>query len=114
MTAEVVLLATVLVVGLVVGAKSFRDAAVTEWADWAQAIANLDQSYNIPDFEITADVTVWGSHFLDQRDFCDTPSAMTSPAMGGTWNNGFTLFYPDHTPWVPPNLTVPATGEQAP
>lgn len=113
MTAEVILLATILVVGIVVGAKSFRDAAVTEWGDFAQALANLDQSYNIPDrVDPTTSATIYGSHFLDQRDFCDTAATGGSPAFGGSWTTGFTPYFPDPmTPWTPPNLTVSPTGE---
>ena len=48
-SAELVFLVTILAIGLVVAAKSLRDAAVTELADFAQSIANLDQSYNVPD-----------------------------------------------------------------
>ncbi len=68
LTTEVMLLATVLVIGLIVGAKSFRDAAATEWADYAQAMANWDQSYNIPDATTASGI---GSGFVDARDFCD-------------------------------------------
>ena len=68
LTTEVMLLGTVLVIGLIVGAKSLRDAAVTEWADYAQAIANFDQSYNIPASTTASGI---GSGFVDERDFCD-------------------------------------------
>ena len=76
LTSEVVLLATILVLGIVVGAKSFRDAAVTEWADYAQAIGRLDQSYNIPDVHGTDGTTivVKGGHFLDFADVGDNTS----------------------------------------
>jgi len=70
LTTEVMLLATILVIGLIVGVKSFRDAAVSEWADYAQAIANWDQSYNIPNSTTMSGI---GSGFIDQRDFCDIP-----------------------------------------
>ena len=83
LTTEVMLLVTVLVIGLIVGAKSFRDAAATEWADYAQAIANWDQSYNIPDTDPSAVDN--GSGFVDARDFCDdgvnaTPFLSTNDA----------------------------------
>ncbi len=68
LTTELMLLATLLVIGLIVGVKSYRDSAVTEWADFSQAIANLDQSYNIPDSTTMSGV---GSGFVDARDFCD-------------------------------------------
>jgi len=69
LSAEVVLLTTILIIGIIVGAKSFRDSSVTEWADFAQAIADMDQSYNIPDATAPGGV---GGGFVDARDFCDT------------------------------------------
>ncbi|MCA9155215.1 MAG: hypothetical protein KDA38_10535 [Planctomycetales bacterium] len=66
---EVILLTTVLVIGIIVGAKSFRDAAVTEWADYAQAIGQMDQSY-----VITGGTTGDGTLFIDMMDFCDDTS----------------------------------------
>jgi hypothetical protein len=68
-----VLLTTLLIIGIVVGAKSYRDSLVTEWADYAQALANVDQSYNVPDGATT------GSGFLDQRDFGDEPPVDHGP-----------------------------------
>ena len=68
LTTEVMLIATLLVIGLIVGAKSFRDSAASEWADYSQAIADLDQSYNVPDATTASGI---GSGFLDARDFCD-------------------------------------------
>ena len=77
LTTEVVLLTTLLIIGIVVGAKSYRDSLVTEWADYAQALANIDQSYNVPDIEGT--VSFPGSHFVDQRDFGDEGPANHGP-----------------------------------
>jgi hypothetical protein len=71
LSAEVVLLTTLLAIGVIVGAKSFRDSAVTEFADFAQAIANLDQSYNVPNVDLGGGVFDVGSGFQDLRDFCD-------------------------------------------
>ena len=87
LSAELMLLVTLLAIGVLVGAKSLRDAAVTEWGDWAQAIANIDQSYNIPD---TTNNQGDGSGFRDRRDFCDDLTAATA-------ND--------------PNYLVPAQGE---
>ena len=75
-SAELVMNITPLVIGLIVGMKSFRDSAVTEFADMAQAFANLNQSYFIS--AVMADLgdggmlTTAASFFTDTPDFCDT------------------------------------------
>jgi Flp pilus assembly pilin Flp len=70
-SAEIVLVATILVIGMVVGLKSVRDAVVTELADVAQAIANVDQSYSYSGIDGHAAGSA-GSFYYDQLDFCDT------------------------------------------
>lgn len=70
-SAEVVLVATILVIGMVVGLKSVRDAVVTELADVAQAIANVSQSFSYSGIDGHSSATT-GSFFLDTQDFCDT------------------------------------------
>jgi Flp pilus assembly pilin Flp len=70
-SAEIVLVATILVIGMVVGLKSVRDAVVTELADVAQAIANIDQSYSYSGIDGHSTGTA-GSFYLDAFDFCDT------------------------------------------
>jgi Flp pilus assembly pilin Flp len=69
-SAEIVLVATILVIGMVVGLKSVRDSVVTELADVAQAIANIDQSYSYSGIIGHAAQTT-GSFFNDAADFCD-------------------------------------------
>ena len=69
-SAEIVLVATILVIGMVVGLKSVRDAVVTELADVAQAIANIDQSYSFSGVSGHLAATA-GAYFLDTTDFCD-------------------------------------------
>lgn len=71
LSAEIVLVATILVIGMIVGLKSVRDSVVTELADVAQAIANIDQSYQYSAVSGHAASTA-GGLFLDARDFCDT------------------------------------------
>ena len=79
-SAEIVLVATILVIGMVVGLKSVRDSVVTELADIAQAIANIDQSYSYSGILGHAAYST-GSFFNDLPDFCDnaTTTAQTDP-----------------------------------
>jgi Flp pilus assembly pilin Flp len=70
-SAEIVLVATILVIGMIVGLKSVRDAVVTELADVAQAIANISQSYSYSGVDGHAAGTT-GSFFVDAQDFCDS------------------------------------------
>jgi len=75
-SAELVLIITLMTIGVLVGMKSFRDATVTEFADLAQAVANLEQSYSISAITVTlpsgAELTTASSFFIDSPDFCDT------------------------------------------
>ncbi|MCL4201541.1 MAG: hypothetical protein KJ000_03550 [Pirellulaceae bacterium] len=81
-SAEIVLVATILVIGMVVGLKSVRDSVVTELADIAQAIANIDQSYSYSGILGHAAQTT-GSYFNDQADFCDaTETAVHTDPLG--------------------------------
>ena len=76
---EIVLCATILVVGLIVGLASARDAIVTELADFGGAIGSLNQSYSFDSFTITFGMepdeytfVFVGSSFEDAEDSCDT------------------------------------------
>lgn len=74
-SAELMLIMTLLCVGMLVGIKSMRDATVTEFADMAQALANLDQSYSFPGIAPTPannQTSTASSSFVDTLDFCDT------------------------------------------
>jgi Flp pilus assembly pilin Flp len=70
-SAELMLVATILVIGAIVGLKSVRDAVVTELADVAQAIANVNQSFSFSGTTGHGAFTA-GSQFTDNLDFCDT------------------------------------------
>jgi Flp pilus assembly pilin Flp len=82
-SAEIVLVATILVIGMVVGLKSVRDSVVTELADVAQAIANIDQSYSYSGIIGHAAQTS-GSAFRDLPDFCDVNTAQVHSDQPGT------------------------------
>lgn len=70
-SAEIILIATILVLGVIVGLKSLRDSIVTELADVAQAFANLNQSYSFSGVSGHHAFSSGGA-FNDQADFCDT------------------------------------------
>ena len=73
-SAEIMLVATILVLGMVVGLKSVRDSVVTELADVAQAFANVSQSYSYSGVAGHHAFSSAGA-FTDTSDFCDTTSA---------------------------------------
>jgi hypothetical protein len=75
-SAEIMLIATILVIGVIVGLKSVRDSVVTELADVAQAIANVNQSYSYSGTSGHHAFTA-GAAFTDQADFCDRPGMPT-------------------------------------
>ncbi len=70
-SAEIMLVATILVIGMIVGLKSVRDSVVTELADVAQALANVSQSYSYSGVAGHHAFSGAGS-FTDASDFCDT------------------------------------------
>jgi Flp pilus assembly pilin Flp len=71
-SAEIMLVATILVIGVIVGLKSVRDSVVTELADVGQAFSNISQSYYYGGV-CGHDAHSGGGQFNDRPDFCDTP-----------------------------------------
>jgi hypothetical protein len=93
-SAELVLVATILVIGLIVGMVSLRNQIVQELVDVGQAIGSLSQSYcfagTFKPFAAWTD----GSCYIDVVDFCQAPQApFTEP--GGIsvrmWPTGFPI-----------------------
>ena len=70
LSAEVMLVASILVIGVVAGLSSLRDSVVTELADLAQALANVNQSYSYGGVQ-GHHVFNGGGAFVDNTDFCD-------------------------------------------
>jgi hypothetical protein len=77
---ELILVATILVIGMVVGLATVRDAVVSELADVAAAIGSVNQSYEYSTVTGHTSATS-GSQFQDELDFCDTgdDTAGTAP-----------------------------------
>jgi hypothetical protein len=69
-SAELVLVATILVLGLLVGMTAVRDAVVSELSDVAGAIQDLNQSYEFYGVVGHSGETA-GSDFVDGLDHCD-------------------------------------------
>ena len=70
-SAEIMLVGSILVLGVIVGLKSVRDSVVTELADVAQAISNVNQSYCYSGTTGHSAHT-GGGQFNDEQDFCDS------------------------------------------
>ena len=74
-SAELVLVATLLVIGLIVGLSEVQHAVVSELNDVADAIGELNQCYSYSGFSKndggTVHAVTYGSDFEDQRDDCD-------------------------------------------
>jgi len=69
-SSELVLIATLLVIGLLVGLVAIRNAVTGELADVARAIGNTDQSYSYTG--ITGHTAaVSGAAFVDNPDHCE-------------------------------------------
>jgi len=70
-SAELVLIATILVLGMIVGLVSVRDQVVQELGDIALAIGFINQSYSFSGITGHTSSTA-GSAFDDESDWCDT------------------------------------------
>jgi len=70
-SAELVLIATILVIGMLVGLVTIRDQVIQELADVADAISEFDQSYSFTGITGHAASTS-GTIFNDTHDFCET------------------------------------------
>jgi len=70
-SAELILIATVAVLGLLVGLAAVRDGIVSELSDVAGAFQDVNQSYSI-DGVIGHNANTAGFDFLDTTDECDS------------------------------------------
>jgi Flp pilus assembly pilin Flp len=70
-SAELILVATIVVLGLIVGLAEVRQAVSEELEDVASAIGAMNQSYTYSGLK-TPKSCLSGSRFFDDRDFCDS------------------------------------------
>ena len=76
MSAELVLIATILVLGMIVGLVELQVAVVAELSDLASAFGNLDQSYRLSGFTSrkqngSIKARTHGAAYHDAVDDCD-------------------------------------------
>ena len=70
-SAELILIATITVLGMVVGLAEVRQAVSEELEDVAAAVGSLNQGYCLTGLHSTNKGHTNGSHFQDHSDFCD-------------------------------------------
>lgn len=76
-SSELVFVATILVIGLVVGMAALRDAVTAELSDVAGAIQDVNQGYTVNGVQGHSAATA-GFDYADQIDFCDSPDAIAN------------------------------------
>lgn len=74
---ELVLIATIVILGLIVGLGTLRNGVIQELADVSGSIGNINQGYNFAGLEGSDGADgdnffVSGSTFADTADFCET------------------------------------------
>lgn len=74
-SAELVLMATIICIGLVAGFTTWRDQMTLELADAADAISELDQSYSYSGITIAGVGFSAGSTMADAADLCEAGAA---------------------------------------
>jgi Flp pilus assembly pilin Flp len=73
-SSELVLLATIVVIGVIAGMTTVRDQVVTELSDVADAISEVDQSYSVAGI-VGHSATTAAFQFNDDPDFCEVAGA---------------------------------------
>ena len=82
---ELMIAATLLVIGITVGQATLRDAVISELADLSAAINDVNQSYSYS--TVTGHTSsVAGTFFQDAADFCDGTGA--NEGVQGTAGSG--------------------------
>lgn len=69
-TIELLLLATICVIGLIVGMTNVRDSVLAELSDVSESIGALNQSYSVSAVSnVAGTAATSGSIFIDAKDF---------------------------------------------
>ena len=96
-SAELVLVATILVIGMIVGLTSLRNQVVQELVDVGQAIGSMSQSYALAGVKKEGVAFSDGSYYSDKVDFCQDPWQSAGGSPGGI----SVQVWPEGAPWAP-------------
>ena len=82
LSAEIVLVSTILVLGMIVGLVELQCSIVSELSDLSSAFGNLDQSYQLSGFasekgEGQYKARTYGAAYTDKADTCDCDRSMS-------------------------------------
>ncbi len=80
-SSELILIATILVIALVVGLQTVRDAVLQELGDVGAAIGAISQDYSYSGATGHAS-TINGSQYTDETDFCEVSTANSKNCIG--------------------------------
>jgi len=102
-SAELVLVATILVIGLIVGLTVVRNQVVQELVDVGQAIGSLSQTYAYAGTKKCGVGMTDGSFHLDKADFCQSQWQGAGSEPGGLsvqiWPEGAPDYPPGGEQW---------------
>ena len=87
-SAELIMIATIAVIGLLVGLTSVRDGVTSELSDVAGAVQDANQSYSL-DGVVGHNANTSGFDFVDDVDECDEPDQEATG--GGAADNCITF-----------------------
>ena len=76
---ELILIATIAVIGLIAGMTAVRDGVVSELSDVAGSVQDLNQSYSYNGV-VGHSASTAGSDFQDALDFCDSAEDQSGQA----------------------------------
>jgi Flp pilus assembly pilin Flp len=102
-SAELVLVATLLVIGMIVGLTSLRNQVVQELVDVGQAIGSLSQTYALAGTQKCGVGLSDGSSCTDKADFCQSQYQSAGSEPGGIslqiWPSGAPGYPPGGEQW---------------
>lgn len=102
-SAELVLVATIVVIGLIVGLTVVRNQVVQELVDVGQAIGSLSQTYAFAGTKKCGVGLTDGSSYIDKADFCQSQWQSPGSEPGGIsvqiWPAGAPQYPPGGEQW---------------
>ncbi|GAB4149400.1 MAG: hypothetical protein Tsb009_23700 [Planctomycetaceae bacterium] len=106
LSAELVLVITIGVLGMIVGINSVASSINGEMNDISSAFGAIDQSYSYQGMTKVGHATVVGSGYWDRRDYCDC--SVIVPTVGSFKSHGS---YVPATPMPAPAVPAPTPVE---